>query len=70
MFEEKLVYQEVTYSLLKDGCFYIIEHVPARVDIYTGEQYFSPQTVEKLQAIIANSKEPVRFIETPVYEFA
>jgi len=27
------VEQKVTYTLLKDGKFYIIENVPARVDV-------------------------------------
>jgi YgiT-type zinc finger domain-containing protein len=70
MREEKLVEQKVTYTLLKDGKFFIIEHVPARVDAETGEQFFSPQTVELLQRIIWGERQPVRFIKTPVFEFA
>ena len=38
--KDKLVNQEVTYTLFKDGQFYIVENVPARVDLETGEQYF------------------------------
>ena len=49
---ERLVEQVVTYTLLKDGRFYIIEDVPARVDVDTGEQYFVPHTVERLQQIV------------------
>ncbi len=37
--------QTVTYTLLKDGKFYIIENVPARVNEETGEQYFSPRFI-------------------------
>ncbi len=70
MKEEKLVEQKVTYTLLKDGKFFIIEHVPARVDVETGEQFFSPQTVELLQRIIWGERQPVRFVQTPVFEFA
>ena len=33
--EERLVEQEVTYTLLKDGKLYIIENVPARVNVET-----------------------------------
>ena len=44
--------QHVTYTLEMDGKFYIVEHVPARVCLETGEQYFAPETVEKLQKII------------------
>lgn len=67
---ERLVEQVVTYTLLKDGKFYIIEDVPARVDVDTGEQYFAPHTVERLQQIVWEKRKPVRLVETPVYEFA
>ena len=69
-FEENLVEKKVTYTLLKDDKFYIIEGVPARVNMETGEQLFSPDTVEKLQQIIWEQKNPVRQIVTPIYEFA
>jgi len=67
---EKLVEQTVTYSLEMNGKFFLIENVPARIDIETGEQFFSPSTVERLQQIILSQENPVRFIETPVYNFA
>jgi len=67
---EHLVDREVTYTLLKDGKFYIVENVPARVDLESGEQYFSPHTVENLQRIILGKRKPVRTIQTPVYNFA
>jgi hypothetical protein len=67
--QEKLVNQEVTYTLFKDGQFYIVENVPARVDLETGEQYFSPKTVEQLHQIILGQNKPVRTIQTPVYNF-
>lgn len=69
-FQEELVEKKVTYTLLKDDKFYIIEGVPARVNVETGEQLFSPETVEKLQGIIWEHREPVREITTPVYEFS
>jgi hypothetical protein len=68
--EEKLIEQKVTYTLLKEGKFYIIENVPARVNVETGEQFFSPQTVERLQRIIWEKQQPIRVIQTPVFEFA
>jgi len=68
--EEKLVERTVTYTLLKEGKLFVIENVPARVDEESGEQYFSPQTVERLQRIILEHRKPARVIETPVYEFA
>jgi len=70
MQEEKLKEEQVTYTLFKDGKFYIVENVPARVNVDTGEQYFAPETVERLQRIIQGQRQPVRVIETPVFKFA
>lgn len=67
--EEKLVEHRVTYALEFEGRFHVIENVPARVDEETGEQFFSPSTVERLQKIILERAEPSKVIETPVYEF-
>ena len=67
---ETLVEKRVTYSIEIDGQFVIIEHVPARVNIETGEKYFSPETVERLQQAVWEQYRPVRTIETPVYEYA
>jgi len=61
--------QYVTYTLEVDGKFYIVEHVTATVCLETGEQYFAPETVEKMQNIIWGQSKPVKVIETPVYEF-
>jgi YgiT-type zinc finger domain-containing protein len=65
-FEERLV----TYTQEIGGRFVIIEHVPARVCLETGEQLFSPDIVTKIQAIIRARLKPARVIETPVYEFS
>lgn len=67
--EETFIDQEVTYTLEVYGRFIIIEHVPARVSLQTGERFFSPDTVEQLQAIVWDEKAPSRVIETPVFEF-
>lgn len=69
LMKETMVDTKVTYTLEHAGRFYIIEHVPARVCKETGEQFFSPETVEHIQAIIKGSKRPDRVIETPVYEY-
>ena len=68
--KETLVEAEVTYTLELRGRFYIIEHVPARVCLETGEQFFSPEAVERIQDFIKGGKKPVRVIETPVYQYA
>ena len=68
--KKKLIERRVTYTLEHNGHFYIIENVPARVNDETGEQYFSPDTVEKLYKTIKKPSKPEKIIETPVYEFA
>lgn len=60
----------VTYTLEMNDRFIIIENVPARVCEETGEQFFSPETVERLQQTVWGHGTPKRTIETPVYEFA
>ena len=67
--QETFIEQKVTYTLEFDGKFFIIENVPARVCQETGESFFSPETVERIQEIIWQNKSPKRVIETPVYEF-
>jgi YgiT-type zinc finger domain-containing protein len=68
--EEKLVERRVKYTLEHQGKFYIVENVPARVNEETGEQFFSPATVERLQKTILEAGKPTRVIQTPVYEYA
>lgn len=67
---ETMVERKVTYTLEKDGRFIIVENVPARVCVETGEQLFSSETVERLQQMIWEGEKPKKIIETPVYEFA
>ena len=47
----------------------MVENVPARVCVQTGERLFAPEVVERLQEIVWDQKRPVRTIETPVFEF-
>ncbi len=68
--EEVFVEQVVTYTLEIGGRFIIIEHVPARISLRTGERFFSPDTVERLQKIVSENIPPSRVIETPVFEFS
>ena len=67
---ETMIETVVTYALENDGKFFLIEHVPARVCRETGEPFFSPDTVEHIQAVIRNGTKPARIIETPVFEYA
>ncbi|MEH2167929.1 MAG: YgiT-type zinc finger protein [Nostoc sp.] len=68
--QETLVEKKVTYTLELNGKVFMIENVPARVNEETGEQFFSPSTVEHLQQIILSGQEPDRFTEVPVYNYA
>ncbi len=67
--EQRLGERRVTYALELDGKFYIVENVPARVNEETGEQFFAPDTVARLQQIILERNEPSRVIEAPVFEY-
>ena len=67
---EALVETSVTYSIEVNGRFVIIEDVPARVNVETGERFFSSETVECLQQAVWERCQPVRTIETPVYDYA
>ena len=67
--EETLTDQRVTYALEVNGKFIIVENVPARVCLETGERFFSPETTEQLQRIIWEQRIPDRVVATPVFEF-
>ena len=69
LIDENLIDQKVTYTLEMDGKLFVIENVPARVNIETGEQFFSPKTVDRLQQIVWNQQQPVRTVTLPVYEY-
>ncbi|HTE18861.1 MAG TPA: hypothetical protein VK689_10845 [Armatimonadota bacterium] len=66
---EPLVEREVTYTLGSDGKLIVVEHVPARVNVGTGEQFFSPQTVKRLQDILHRQPKPIRATERSVLDF-
>ena len=66
----KLVERKVTYTLDVNGHLIVIENVPARVDVETGEQLFSPDTVEHLQKMVWQQGKPKCVIQVPVYEYA
>jgi YgiT-type zinc finger domain-containing protein len=68
--KETFVEQKVTYTIELDGKFIIVENVPARVCVETGDRFFTPETVERLQQTVWRRRKPRRVIETPVFEFA
>jgi hypothetical protein len=67
---ETFIDQEVTYIVEVDGAIIIVRHVPARVNVETGERLFAPDVVERLQQITHSRPSPTKVIETPVFEFA
>lgn len=62
--------ERVTYTVDVDGKLVVVENVPARVCVETGEKLFSLETAERLQQLIWGKNKPKRYVETPVYEFA
>ena len=66
---ETLVEKNVTYTIEINGQFVLIENVPARVNVDTGEKYFAPETVERLHQAVWGKCCPIRTIATPVYEY-
>ncbi len=67
---EKLVGALVRYILDLDGQLFVFENVPARVNIDTGEQFFSPSVVRRIQEAALSTNTPTRTIQAAVYEFA
>ena len=67
--DEILIDQKVTYTLEMYGKLFLIKNVPARINVETGEQFFSPKTVDRLQQIVWNQQQPVRTVTLPVYEY-
>jgi hypothetical protein len=68
--EERFVNQLVTYTVEVDGRRYVIEHVPARVNVETGEQLFAPETVERLQRIVLKDRTHCHTIQVSIFNFA
>ncbi|MDQ3004940.1 MAG: YgiT-type zinc finger protein [Chloroflexota bacterium] len=64
--KETFVPEKVTYTIEVDGQLTVIEHVPARVCLETGEQLFSAE----IQQLIFSKRKPTRVMEVPVFEFA
>ena len=65
-----MVERKVTYTVEVEGKLIVVENVPARVCLETGEQFFAPETVDRLQKMIRERRKPSRVIEVPVLDFA
>ncbi len=70
VWKETMVEQKVTYVLEVEGRIIVVENVPARVCLETGERFFAPETVERLQQMIWEDRKPTRIVEAAVFEYA
>ena len=70
IWKETIIEQKVTYTLEYNGRLIVVENVPARVCLETGERFFSPETAERLQEIVWENRSPSRTIEASMFEFA
>lgn len=60
---------KVKFTVELDDKLVVVENVPAKVCGQCRERLFSPDTVEKLQKTVWEQNDPVRIIETPVFDF-
>lgn len=58
--DDRFVERRVRYSVEHGGRIIVVEDVPARVDLETGEQFFSLATMERLQSIVCSDHLPDR----------
>ncbi len=68
VWNEPLIEQTVTYHIEIGGRLLLVENVPARVNVETGERYFSPETVERLQQAVWERCRPVRTFQVPIHD--
>ena len=62
-----------TYTQEIEGRLAVVTDVPAHVCPQCGEQYFTPDTVDRLQRLLAHGAEnghAPKTIEVPVYPFS
>lgn len=67
---EGFVETKVTYHIELDGSLLVVENVPARVNLDTGERLFSHRTAERLHDLVRKPSQPLRVVETLVYDYA
>lgn len=67
-----LIYKKITYTQELEGKVYVVNDVPALVCSQCGEQYLSPETVDRIQKVIEKGEQkklkPIQQI--PVFHFA
>ena len=67
-----LINQKITYTQELEGKVYVVSDVPALVCANCGEQYLSPETVDKIQEVIekGEQKKLKPTSQVPVFHFA
>ena len=60
--------REIVHSAMRDGEIVVIDHVPAEVCTICGDVLFTPETVRRIERLLASRTEPER--TAPVYEYA
>jgi YgiT-type zinc finger domain-containing protein len=58
----------VIHTVKRRGEVIVIDHVPAEVCSVCGDVLLTPETVRRIEALLASTPPPVR--TAPVYEFA
>ena len=64
----ELEHKLITHTVQRGDRVFVISHVPAEVCSVCGDILFTPETVRRIQEIVAGGKEPSATI--PVYEYA
>ncbi|HEX8393241.1 MAG TPA: YgiT-type zinc finger protein [Longimicrobium sp.] len=68
--EDRMIEKRVTFSIEIEGRLVIVENVPARIDPDTGEEFFSTDTMERLQSIVWGAAKADRASNPGVLRFA
>ena len=65
-----LVEKMITYEERHNGQLYIFENLEALVCGQCGEEYLSAETLEEIDQIVREAREPTRKEEAPVFDLA
>lgn len=63
------IHRLIVYTQWFEGKLVAVEHVPADVCGRCGEEYFDPDTVNRIQQVIYTGK-PVGRLEVPLFDLA
>jgi YgiT-type zinc finger domain-containing protein len=65
-----LIEKIITHEERHNNRFYIFENVKALVCSQCGEEYISAKTLEEMDQIVREAREPTRKEEAPVFDLA